>query len=217
MAVRFANIEHTLNLASSRGFPTDRLDDAFKYFALNLILYNVVKLNYKAFLQKAVVPAYRRMEGVDSYGNRWKPLSPKTIALKRSLNFKYAGAIAINIRTRRLLESLKPGWFRNGVYVPRNSDQIVRVTLDSIHFEVSVPYAAYVDAARPIFVADRRLVNEAIRKSIPVLQNYWNRREVKRRINAKARRDAFIQKQLAERTRKKLRDIPPPAPPDSLE
>jgi hypothetical protein len=212
-----AVIEHTLNLLARagfrEGFEENQIDDAFKYFALNLILYNVVKLNYTAFLQKAVVPAYRKMEGVDRFGNRWKPLSEKTIALKKHLNYRYAGAIAINIRTRRLLEALKPGWFRNGVYVPRNSDQIVRVDLENIHFEVAVPYANFVDSKRPIFVANRRLVNEAIQRSLPVLRNYWNRREVIRRTNARVRRERAIQ----EYNRKKLRDIPPPGPPSSLE
>lgn len=212
-----AVIEHTLNLLARDGFvqatEKHQIDDAFKYFALNLILYNVVKLNYTAFLQKAIAPAYRRMEGVDRYGNRWKPLSQRTIDLKKRLNYRYAGAIAINIRTRRLLEALKPGWFRNGVYVPRNSDQIVRVDLDNIHFEVAVPYADFVDSKRPIFVANRRLVNEAISRSLPILRNYWNRREVIRRTNAKIRREKTIQ----EYNRKKLRDVPPPAPPNSLE
>lgn len=208
-----ALIGHTLNLLAPHGFQDHQVDDAFKYFALNLILYNVVKLNYTAFLQKAIVPAYRKMGGVDRYGNRWDALHPRTIAIKKRLGYTYAGGIAINIRTRRLLEALKPGWFRNGVYVPRNSDQIVRVDLENIHFEVNVPYATFVDAKRPIFVADRRLVNEAIERSLPVLQNYWNRREVKRRVNAKIRRERAIQ----EYQRKKLRDTPPPAPPSSLE
>jgi hypothetical protein len=208
-------VRHVLDLlAHEGGVEPHKMDDAFKYFALNLILYNVVKLNYQAFLQKARVPAYRRMEAVDSYGNRWKPLSPKTIELKKRLNYRYAGAIAINIRTRRLLEALKPGWFRNGVYVPRNKDQIVRVDLESIHFEVTVPYADDVDRRRQIFVADEALISDAIQKSLPVLSNYWNRREVKRRQAARRRIERV--RQEYDR-RKQLRELPPPAPPGSLE
>ena len=208
-------VKHVLDLlAHEGGVKAHEMDDAFKYFALNLILYNVVKLNYQAFLQKARVPAYRRMEAVDSYGNRWKPLSPKTIELKKRLNYRYAGAIAINIRTRRLLEALKPGWFRNGVYVPRNNDQIVKVSLDSIHFEVAVPYADDVDRRRQIFVADEALISDAIQKSLPVLSNYWNRREVKRRQAARRRIERVREEY---NRRKKLRDTPPPGPPGSLE
>ncbi len=208
-------VRHVLDLlAHEGGYKPHEMDDAFKYFALNLILYNVVKLNYTAFLQKAKVPAYRRMEAVDSYGNKWEPLNQKTIDLKKRLNFRYAGTIAINIRTRRLLEALKPGWFRNGVYVPRNRDQIVGVTLDSIHFEIAVPYADDVDRKRQIFVADSALIGDAIQKSLPVLMNYWNRREVKRRQAAKRR---FERARANYDKRKKLRDTPPPGPPGSLE
>lgn len=190
------------------------MDDSLKYFAMNLLLYNLVKLNYTAFLQKAKVPAYRSMGGTDQYGNHWKALSPKTIALKKKLGYKYAGSIAINIRTRRLLESLKPGYFRNGVYFPRNADQSVSVTLDEAHFETKVPYAEYVDEARPIYALNSAMLFEAMQRSAPVIENYWNRREVKRRVNARKR---FERMRQDVNTRKKLRDVPPPGPPASLE
>ena len=208
-------VSYLLDLLEHEGsVEPHQMDDAFKYFALNLILYNIVKLNYKAFLQKAIVPAYRKMGGVDSYGNRWIPLSPRTVAFKKKHNYRYAGAIAINIRTRRLLEALKPGWFRNGVYVPRNSDQIVRVTLDEVHFEVAVPYAQYVDNARPIYALNSKLLYEAVERSAPVIMNYWNRREVKRRMAARRRIERVREDY---NRRKKLRDTTTPATPDSLE
>lgn len=209
-------VNHVLDLIAE-GYPEDEMDDNFKYFAINLVLYNVVKLNYTMFLQKARVPAYRGAKGVDAYGNVWQPLHPKTIAIKKKLGATYAGSIAINIRTRRLLNALKPGWFRNGVYIPRE-EQNISVSLTGFTFEVTVPYASYVNSnkyKRKIFVDDERLIKDAIRKSLPVLRNYWNRREVKRRVQRQKkvmdRYNAYIQ----EERRKKLRDNNPPAPPDS--
>lgn len=206
-------VKHVLDLIAE-GYPEDEMDDNFKYFAMNLVLYNVVKLNYTMFLQKAKAPAYRGAKGVDAYGNVWKALHPRTIAIKKQLGAKYAGAIAINIRTRRLLEALKPGWFRNGVYYPRK-EQEVQVSLTGFSFEVTVPYAVFVNAKRKIFVDDERLIRDAIRKSLPVLRNYWNRRDVQRRVRRQQkvmdRYNAYIQ----EERRKKLKDNNPPAPPDS--
>jgi hypothetical protein len=192
-----------LDLVRETGFTEEQMDDEFKYFALNLILYNVIKLNYTAFLQKAVVPAYRKLKGVDQYGISWDPLSSRTIAIKKRLNYRYAGVIAINIRTRRLLEALKPGYFRNGYYVPR-AEQVVRITLDNIFFAVNVPYAGYVDAKRPIFIQDSRLIRDAVKKSLPILRNYWKRRDVLRKMNRAKRR-----LQMIEKARSKLRPNPP--------
>ena len=202
------NSQVYLDLVRETGFTDEQMDDEFKYFALNLILYHIIKLNYTAFLQKAVVPAYRRLKGVDEYGNSWDPLSSRTIEIKKRLNARYAGIIAINIRTRRLLNALKPGYFRNGYYVPR-ADQVVRITLDNIYFAVNVPYSSYVDSKRPIFVQDSRLIKKAVQAALPILKNYWRRRDVIRKINKTKRR-----LQMIEKARKKLRDIPP-GPPDS--
>lgn len=194
------------DIVKETGFTEEQMDDEFKYFALNLILYNIIKLNYTAFLQKAIVPAYRRMRGVDQYGKSWDPLSPKTIAIKKHLNYRYAGTIAINIRTRRLLNALKPGFFRNGHYVPR-PDQVVRIHLDNIYFAIDIPYVRYVDNKRPIFVQDSRLIRDAVRKSMPILRNYWNRRDVLRKINRTKKR-----LQMIEKARKNIRSNPPGPP-----
>jgi hypothetical protein len=206
-------VEHILDLISE-GYPEDEMDDNFKYFAMNLVLYNVVKLNYTMFLQRAKVPAYRGAKGVDAYGNVWDPLHPRTIAIKKKLGATYAGSIAINIRTRRLLNALRPGWFRNGVYIPRE-EQKISVSLTGFSFEVTVPYAVFVNSKRKIFVDDSQLIKDAIRKSLPVLRNYWNRRDVQRRVRRQQkvmdRYNAYVQ----EERRKKLRENNPPAPPDS--
>lgn len=200
------NSQLYLDLVKETGFTDEQMDDEFKYFALNLILYNVIKLNYTAFLQKAVVPAYRKLRGVDQYGKSWDPLKDRTIAIKKRLNYRYAGVIAINIRTRRLLNALKPGYFRNGYYIPR-TDQVVRITLDNIYFAVDIPYASYVDYNRPIFVQDIRLIRDAVQRSLPILKNYWKRRDVLRKINRVKKRLEMI-----EKARRRLRNNPPGPP-----
>ena len=206
-------VRHVLDLIAE-GYPEAEMDDNFKYFAVNLILYNVVKLNYTMFLQRAKVPAYRGAKGVDAYGNVWDALHPRTIAIKKQLGATYAGTIAINIRTRRLLNALKPGWFRNGIYIPRE-EQKISVSLTGFSFEVEVPYATFVNAKRKIFVDDEKLIRDAVRKSLPVLRNYWNRREIQRKVRRQQKVMDRFHNYIKEQERKKLRDVDPLAPPDS--
>jgi hypothetical protein len=138
-------------------------------FFHNLVLFNLIKINHKAFIAKA-------KGSPDSFGDTWKPLKEQTIAWKKKKKLVYAGKVAINIRSKRLLSALKPNVFQNGVYIP-SPEQVVRVNQRSIYFSVKVEYADEVDSVRNIFVKDLdALVEEAVKVSIPEFQKYFRKR-----------------------------------------
>ena len=142
--------------------------DATLFFH-NLVLFNVIKINYRAFIAKA-------KGSPDAFGGTWEPLKESTREWKRRKNLVYSGKVATNIRSKRLLNALKPNVFQNGTYVP-SSEQVIRVTQRSIYFSVSVEYADDVDSVRNIFVRDiEELVNEAVKVSLPEFQKYFRRR-----------------------------------------
>lgn len=131
--------------------PLNRIEDVtLRLYYNNLVLYHLVKINYKAFLAKA-------KKGTDDFGYQWQPLKQKTIAYKKRHNFKYGGIIAINIRTRELLEAMKPGEFRNGEYIPTEG-QDVDVTPTSISFAITVEHAEPVHSKRRILVPIKEIL-----------------------------------------------------------
>jgi hypothetical protein len=141
-------------------------------FLNNLVVYHLLRINYTSFLQKAGVPAYRSMGGVDVYDGKWRPLAPSTIERKRTAKQLYANKVVINIRTRQLSLALKPGWMRNNRYVPR-PNQIVTITKNSINIKIDVPYADAVHAVRHIFVKNRQnLINHAVEAALPQFEAY---------------------------------------------
>jgi hypothetical protein len=134
-------------------------------FFNNLVLYCVLKINYTQFLKKA-----KGKE--DDYGTKWKPLKKSTIDWKRKKNLTYSGRVAINIRTRELMNALKPGQFSNGVYIA-GPNQDVRVTTKSIYFSPDIPYADDVDSVRAIIVEDlNALLEDAIQMALPRFKAY---------------------------------------------
>jgi hypothetical protein len=158
--------------------PTKRENQEIILYLNNLVLYHAMKLNYTAFIQKA-------QNGSDSFGDTWPALKPKTIQYKKKKRYFYAGKVAINIRTRKLLHAMKPGYFRNGKYLPP-PNQKVRVTVKNISVEIVGPwYVENVDGgtthvpARPIFVLDLdALIDRALEKAIPLFQAYLKRRNL---------------------------------------
>lgn len=135
----------------------------------NLILFEVLKINYKAYVAKA-------KGQMDSFGEQWTPLHEKTIKWKRRKKLLYSGKVAINIRYRKLLKALKPNKFVNGRYVPSPNQQVT-ITSRSIRFEVTIEYAEAVDNVRPIFIEDMgTCVKIAMKKSIPQFQRYLKTR-----------------------------------------
>lgn len=131
----------------------------------NLVLYNLIKLNYTDFIAKA-------KGGSDRFGEQWMPLAAKTIKWKRKKKLLYGGKVAINIRTRALMHALKPNKFSQGQYVP-GPNQTVRVTTKGIYFEVDIEYADAVNAVREIIPADlSELLVEAVQRSLPQFQKY---------------------------------------------
>lgn len=152
--------------------PTNKENQELILYLNNLILYHAMKLNYTAFIQKA-------QTGSDSFGDSWNPLKEKTLRWKQKKKIFYSGKVAINIRTRELLHAMKPGYFRNGVYLPP-PNQSVEVTTKSISVEIEVPYADAVDAVRPIFVVELdSLLDEAYQKAMPLFQSYLRRKRFK--------------------------------------
>lgn len=134
----------------------------------NLVVYHLAKINWTAFLAKA-------KKGSDEFGKKWKPLKPRTIAYKKRNNFYYSGMIAINIRTRLLLEAMRPGKFVNGKYVPTKG-QIVEVTENSITFGVDIPYAEHVDSERRILVSSKAAIAKAKLQAEPEFVAYLKRK-----------------------------------------
>jgi hypothetical protein len=134
-------------------------------FFNNLVLYCVLKINYTQFLKKA-------KGRTDDYGTKWKPLKKSTIDYKRKKGLTYSGRVAINIRTRELMNALKPGQFSNGVYIA-SPNQDVRVTSRSIYFAPDIPYADDVDSVRSIIVDDINvLLDDAIQMALPRFKAY---------------------------------------------
>ena len=105
------------SVSVKRNLTAQELREVTLYFN-NLVLFVLLKLNYTQFLIKA-------KGGVDRYGGYWKPLAKKTIDYKRKKGFVYSGKVAINIRTRELLNAVRPNQFSNGVYIP-SANQIVK-------------------------------------------------------------------------------------------
>ena len=120
-------------------------------------LYYLLDRIYKEFIIKSA-------GGTDSLGVKWKPLSENRRIYKplrgqeRSLYRKSRGTKKeqlqqrnppINIDTKRLLKSLKPGKVVNGVYYSTSKDQWAKVTEATIRFKSLVPYADEVQAIRP--------------------------------------------------------------------
>jgi hypothetical protein len=151
------------------GRPLNKLQEKeVRLYYNNLVVYHLAKINWTAFIAKA-------KKGTDQFGKKWKPLKQKTIDYKRRKNFVYGGMIAINIRTRLLLEAMKPGKFVNGEYVP-NEGQFVEVTENSITFGIDIPYAEAVDSKRRILVSSKAAIAEAKKNAEPQFLAYLKRK-----------------------------------------
>lgn len=144
------------------------LPDKVVLYLNNLLLYHMVKINFSTFLAKAGAAT----EATTIIENKWKPLKQKTIDYKKRKKLLYSGSPLINIRTKALLMSLKPGWFRNGLYIPREN-QVAEVTTTSISFYVIIDYADRVDAVRPIYIRNMdRLATLATEQCKQQFENY---------------------------------------------
>lgn len=149
--------------------PLSKVEDKeVRLYYNNLVLYHVIKINYQAFMTKA-------KKQIDEFGQSWKPLSPKTIKEKRRKKFLYGGSVLINIRTRALLEAIRPGKFKNGIYYPTEG-QYVEVTESSITFGIEVSYAGSVNTKRRIIVPMKELLPAAKRASEQQFSVYLRRR-----------------------------------------
>lgn len=138
---------------------------AFNY----AVLYELIKLLHTAFMAKAA-------GGADMFGNSWIPLSQKTYNWKLNSHKRTAvtigGIPAINIRTRELERSLRPGQYVAGKYVP-SPHQKIEVTTKRISLSITVAHAGKVQAVRPFFPDELSpFVEQAILKAVPRLNRY---------------------------------------------
>lgn len=77
----------------------------------------------------------------------------------------------INIDTKRLINSLKPGSVIGGIYYTTNKDQVATVTASGISLKLLVPYADEVQEERPYFpVSFGPWLEEAIQQALPKLR-----------------------------------------------
>lgn len=143
-------------------------DDEIRLYYNNLVLYHLVKVNNKAFMDKI-------FGDIDEFGKKWKPLKPRTIRQKKRKNQLYGGRVAINIRTRALREAIKPGRFINGRYIPREG-QFVEVTTTSITFGIDIDYAENVHSRRKILVPSKEGIIAAKKSAAPQFEAYLRRR-----------------------------------------
>lgn len=128
------------------------------------IVYYLLEIIYNEFLVKS-------NRGVDSLGEKWKELSEsrriyKSLQRGEKTRFKIGRKKGtkkellkdryppINIDTKRLIKSLKPGKVVNGEYIPSGPDQRVIITLKTIRVMTKVPYASDVQSVRPFFPID---------------------------------------------------------------
>ena len=149
--------------------PLSKVEDKeVRLYYNNLVLYYVIKINYVAFMAKA-----RKQS--DEFGDSWKPLAPKTIKEKRKRKFLYGGVVLINIRTRALMNAVRPGKFKNGEYVP-SEGQYVEVTEKSITFGIDVEYAGSVNSKRRVIVPMESLLPAAKLAAEPQFAVYLRRR-----------------------------------------
>ncbi len=134
----------------------------------------------RGFLKKS-------MGGSDNLGNRWKPLSPRTIekrkrqgtrhgGLRKSKTFREAvtqaakSHIPILIDTGRLYTSLLPGRVSGGTYTKKNEDQIFEVKRGQVSLGTKVPYAETQHKARPLWPPEMdRWIDESIDEALKVM------------------------------------------------
>jgi hypothetical protein len=126
------------------------------------IMYYLLQEIYNQFLVKS-------SGGVDSLGEKWKELSESRRLYKPLRRGEFRSFIKgrgtkkeqlanrnppINIDTRKLLNSLKPGRIIDGKYVANSPAQKTAIRVDSISLEVMLPYADDVQAVRPFIPID---------------------------------------------------------------
>jgi len=127
--------------------------------------------------------------GNDDLGNKWKPLSPRTIErrlrrpsrhghLKKSSTFREAisrvkgGNVPILIDTGRLLQSLMPGLILSGSYKKKTADQIFEIKRGEVLLGTKVPYAEMQDKARSLWPKRmNRWIEESITEAIKAMNN----------------------------------------------
>jgi hypothetical protein len=161
MAIRISDHRKLLKLRV-KPVGQDWLD--FKLFINHSILYELVNIVYREFLEK-------KNNNEDSMGTIWKPLSPSLAKwkIKKGL-VNSSGDPLINYRTGMLEKALKPGRFANGVYRP-NTYQSITVNTMSIDYWVNVDYADDVNKARPFIPIDiDPWLDEAIGQALPRIQ-----------------------------------------------
>ncbi len=153
------------------------------------VLYFLLDRVYREFLIKS-------RGARDSLGEKWKPLSESRRLYKPLQRGEVAPSVRrqirerrvtkkvalanrnppINIDTGRLINSLKPGRVIAGVYQSQNPDQVVRVTVTGISFEIVVPYADEVQAVRSFLPGNwDPWLSSAIALAVPqVKEKYQN-------------------------------------------
>mgnify|MGYP003343136805 CR=1 FL=1 len=112
--------------------------------------------------------------GADELGT-WRPLKPRTIQIKKNLGFDKT-ASTINVRTKALLNSYKPGTVSNG-YLYSGPDQLVQMNAYTLTLGTKLPYAHAVNSLRSIFPAVPRKwvvesVEAALRAIAPMIKDF---------------------------------------------
>lgn len=155
------SLENSINLKRK---PTrDQLKHLTRSFNA-WVVYYLLETIYQEFLVKS-------NRGTDSLGEKWAELSDSRRiyrALIRGEKTKYGigrkkgtkkELLAnryppINIDTKRLINSLKPGKVSGGEYIVSGPDQKVTINLSSINVKTVVPYASDVQEVRPFIPLD---------------------------------------------------------------
>jgi len=106
----------------------------------------------------------RSKGGADELG-KWRKLKPRTVAIKKRLGYK-STADLINVRTKSLLNSYRPGRVSNG-YIPANAHQLVEMTRWRVTLGTKHKHADAVNKLRTIFPdVPTRWVVEAIESGL---------------------------------------------------
>mgnify|MGYP003655232322 CR=1 FL=1 len=86
--------------------------------------------------------------------------------------------VPIMVRSGRLRDSLKPGEYSSGTYIPSGPDQIFEVTSGKLSFGSSVPYAAMQNENRPIFGNEDAIVEIALEEALEVFVKELKRMDI---------------------------------------
>lgn len=124
----------------------------------------------------------------DAAGGKWNNLAPSTIKIKRYRGFNSTAEL-IMIRTRRSINSFKPGKSTRFGYKPSSKDQLYKISGTKIKFGSKVKYldfaeqpTPYAPDGRPILTQD--LVDHVAKQAVRVATGKVIK-EIRRRYKGK--------------------------------